>query len=172
MLPEETPQMPPAADNPPSDRVGADLPIASSADAAPSVPPSAASEPEGQSDVPPGDQPRRRRRRRRRRPPGAADTAAAGKDPAVISADEALPGAPDTDADPGVGAGGAEADPAPGAAHTIGDRPHRRRRRRRPPPGGLGSALPPADPAAVAQIAAGDGSEPESTANGEPGAAA
>src|SRR5271170_5977333 len=173
MLPEETPQMPPAADDPPSDRVGADLPIAPSADAAPSVPPSAASEPEGQSDVSPGDQPRRRRRRRRRRPPGAADTAAV-KDPAAISADEALADANVTGADPGVDDGGAgtETGTAPSGAHTTGDRPHRRRRRRRPPPGGLGSALPPADPSAVAQIPAGDGSQPESTANGEPGAAA
>ena len=48
----------------------------------------------------------------------------------------------------------------------------RRRRRRRPPPGGLGSALPRDDRGAATQNAAGGGSQPESTANGEAGAAA
>ncbi len=57
--------------------------------------------------------------------------------------------------------------------YTAGDRPHRRRRRRRrPPPVGLGSALPPADRGAATQNATGDGSQLDSAASGEPGAAA
>ncbi len=166
--------MPPAADDPPSDRVSADLPIGPSADAAPGAPPSVASEPEGRSEASPGEQLRRRRRRRRRSPPLDA-VPAVGSDPAAISADEAPSGAEATVVDPGGDdSGAAEAGPTPGtAAHTTGDRPpRRRRRRRRPPPGGLGSALPRDDRGATTQNAAGDGSQPESTANGEAGAAA
>jgi hypothetical protein len=173
MLPEETPQVPSAAD-PPSDRASADLPTAPSADIVPGMPPSAASAPKENGDASPGDQPRRRRRRRRRRPPGDAGAAAAGG-PAVMSADQAPSDANGADLGPGVGASEHEASTEPGAQSAppaTGDRPHRRRRRRRRPPGGLGSALPPADPGAVVQNVAGDGSQPESAADSGPGAAA
>ncbi len=77
--------------------------------------------------------------------------------------------------DLGVGDGSAEAGPtasAQSAPPTTGDRPHRRRRRRhRPPPHGLGSGLPPADRGAATQNAEGDGSQPESAASSELGAA-
>ena len=169
MLPEETPPSPPAAADPPIDRVGLDPPAMPSADGAP---PSAAAEPALQSDAAPGDQPHRRRRRRRRHPPRDVD-AAAGADAVAASGDNAPPGAPATDGEPGVADGGTAAGQASGAAQMAGDRPHRRRRRRRrPPPGGLGSALPRDDLAAAPQNAAGDGSRPGSFGDGEPGAAA
>lgn len=178
MLPEETPQMPPAADAPPSDRVSADFPVAPAADAAPDMPPNAASEPdgqtpEGQTDALPRDQPRRRRRRRRRRPPGEASLAASGE-PAVISADQEPLEATVEDADLPAGEGAAESasEQEPGAALAPSDRPRRRRRRRRPPPpGGLGSALPRADAGTAAGDMPGDGSEVQGIAGGEAGAA-
>ena len=160
----------PPADDPQSDRVSADLPVAPSSDAAPDAPSSAAGEPEGRSDASPENQPRRRRRRRRRRPLFDAATSA-GSGAAGMSADETPSTANAAAVDLGVGDGSAEAGPtasAQSAPPTTGDRPHRRRRRRhRPPPHGLGSGLPPADRGAATQNAEGDGSQPESAASSE-----
>ena len=72
--------MPPAADDPPLDRVSAAPPAAPSADAAAAI---TAGEPTPQGEASLGGEPHRRRRRRRRHPPRDLASTVAGSDPVV-----------------------------------------------------------------------------------------
>jgi hypothetical protein len=174
---EETPPMPPAADDPPLDRVSAAPPAAPSADAAAAI---TAGEPTPQGEASLGGEPHRRRRRRRRHPPRDLASTVAGSDPVVSPDGDESPRADVGAADPALGARVSATSPPADASNAAGDHPpHRRRRRRRRPapgnfgtrsaPGGLGSALPMTDPAAAASADGADG-PPEGTAEGETGA--
>jgi hypothetical protein len=168
--------MPPAADDPLSDRTSPDLPetpIATpSADVpapAPGNPPDAAAGGESaQADGIPASGLHRRRRRRRRRPQREGGPAPTGE-PAAGRESDAAENAAAADEDRTGGdpahLGESDAPPAAGAQRPAfaphggaggGDRPHRHRRRHRPPPssaapapGGLGSALPAAEAGAL-----------------------
>jgi hypothetical protein len=164
--------MPPAADDPHSDRTGSDRPeapfAAPSADApaadapAPAqdgTSPIAAGGDSAESEAVPGGEPHRRRRRRRRGPPrelgpaspgpaGAQEAAGEGRGSAAATAEA-------TSTEPWAGhqassdtASGDQAATQPtadaGAPHDgdLGDRPRRRRRRRRRPPPSAPTAAP------------------------------
>jgi hypothetical protein len=155
--------MPPAADDPPLDRVSAAPPAAPSADAAPVT---TAGDPTPQGEASLGAESHRRRRRRRRHPPRDLASTVAGSDPGVSPDGDRSPGA--DAADPALGEGVSATSPPADASNAAGDHPphRRRRRRRRPPPGnfgsrpapgGLGSALSMADPAAAASADDADG---------------
>jgi hypothetical protein len=156
--------MPPAADDPQSDRVSADLHDSPSAGSSDDTAPSHAgdmAEPAAPGESAQGESPlgaaSHRRRRRRRRPP--IDTAVISG-PAGPAAAEVSPDSIAESAGPRPNEAAAETNLASGAAAPASDRPHRRRRRRRRPPpavlgsapAALGSALPPLDAAPASGI--------------------